>query len=314
MQLSIPTEWFILYIIIIIPIIIAIYFFYTGKDVGKSEFKVTAGFFIAISILIIISVSIVGFFNGDIIVTIIIFPPAFIFVIYIINYMIKTVKKSRENLEKIVNKSRETSINLSNIASELVSNASEVNASAEEISSTTQEVSTGAVSQVKQLSDINQTAVNIKELAEKTKYYSNDINKIMEIITNIAEQTNLLALNASIEAGRAGEQGKGFAVVADEVRKLAEDSKSAVGISSEKILEITNIIQQTSEFVVKITSDLASALALSEETSSAMEEINSSSEEQTASMEEINSTSNKLSEMAEDLKNTLSQKSKIRKK
>jgi len=57
---------------------------------------------------------------------------------------------------------------------------------------------------------------------------SNELMKIMNIITNISEQTNLLALNASIEAGRAGEQGRGFAVVADEVRKLAEESKNTI--------------------------------------------------------------------------------------
>ena len=129
-----------------------------------------------------------------------------------------------------------------------------------------------------------------------------DIDKVLNVISDIADQTNLLALNAAIEAARAGDAGRGFAVVADEVRKLAEKTmeatKEVAGVLSgiqkdtEHNIDIVDGtvrgISKTAELAKESGERLDEIVVLSDGTRDQIDSIATASAEQSATSEEIN--------------------------
>ncbi|OLT63324.1 hypothetical protein BJP37_16185 [Moorena bouillonii PNG] len=92
---------------------------------------------------------------------------------------------------------------------------------------------------------VEEASHQIRQLSQ----YSQNVDRVLNLISDFATQTQLLSLNAAIEATRAGEYGKGFAVVADEVRSLARQSAKATTEISNLVAEIRT---QTRE-VIKVT-------------------------------------------------------------
>ncbi|MBF2007833.1 MAG: HAMP domain-containing protein [Chlorogloeopsis fritschii C42_A2020_084] len=116
---------------------------------------------------------------------------------------------------------------------------------------------------------VAETTRKVKRLAES----SQEISKIVALISQIASRTNLLALNASIEAARAGEAGRGFAIVADEVRQLADRSAKSLKEIEEIVRQIQSETSSVMTAMEEGTQQVIQGTILAEEAKRSLENI-----------------------------------------
>ena len=181
---------------------------------------------------------------------------------------VRKVDESSHLMERIMNSANEIGEQADIINKAIIKGA--------ELSNKGQKLVDKAVEKMTDITDYSQKAdTSIRVLMER----SDEISKVLGVITDISSQTNLLALNAAIEASQAGEAGRGFAVVAEEIRKLAEDSRKSANEIEELVMAVQRDIKASSEIIENMGKSVVIGEQASTKASQAFREIESSSQQ-----------------------------------
>ena len=201
----------------------------------------------------------------------------------------------------------EMSANMTSVAASVEESSTNVNmvsAAADQMTSTINEISSNTgktrITSEQAVSRTQNAAENINQLSLSAQ----EIDKVVETITEISEQTNLLALNATIEAARAGEAGKGFAVVAGEIKALAMQTSDATLQIKESIKNIQTSTGQTVSEIEQVTSAINSVNEM-------IDTVSASVEEQSVTTREIASNVGQAAQGLQEVTENVAQSSQV---
>ncbi len=199
------------------------------------------------------------------------------------NEMGTSAEETANQSQTVAAASEELSVNMSSVASAV----EEMQASVSAIAQSAGEASKAGAEAVGTVETTNSRVQALGAASE-------EIGKVIDVITSIAAQTNLLALNATIEAARAGDAGKGFAVVANEVKELAKATAVATEQISARIDAIQNETTDTTEAIASIATVIARINDMQATIAAAVEEQTATTSEIARNVTEAATTSGEI--------------------
>jgi methyl-accepting chemotaxis protein len=212
-----------------------------------------------------------------------------------LNGLVTTIVSASEQVASGAGLVSNSSLSLSQGATEQASAIQQLTASIEEIKSQTDKNADNAkkVNIITRSAKENAAGGNghmneMLNAMEEINNASGKISKIIKVIDDIAFQTNILALNAAVEAARAGQHGRGFAVVAEEVRSLAAKSAQAAKETTELIESTIRTVETGTRIANNTAGALASIVTDVDRVAELVATIAEASEEQAGSLEQIN--------------------------
>ncbi|PZV26249.1 MAG: methyl-accepting chemotaxis protein [Snowella sp.] len=201
-------------------------------------------------------------------------------------------QKAQENTESVLTLSQKAVMQTQSI-DQATQSVAQIAQSIESVSNTAQDAAAiarqgneaakeGQVTMDQTVNSIYKIRGGVAEISKKSKRLaesSQEISKIVNIISSISEKTNLLAFNASIEAARAGENGQGFRIVADEVRRLAEMVNLSAQEIEQVILDIQSETAEMTRMMEESTSEVVTGTQLVQKTKETLQNLATISQE-----------------------------------
>ncbi|MBD3306690.1 HAMP domain-containing protein [candidate division KSB3 bacterium] len=175
----------------------------------------------------------------------------------------------------------------------VASSSQKISENVDAVAVSTEEFSSNIVEIAKNTDQVAHVAGSAVEIATSANTIiadlearSQEINEVIQVITDITQQTNLLALNATIEAARAGDAGKGFAVVANEIKELSRETAVSTEDIIQKLEAIRNGSDKAMQAITNVSDIIGRIRDLSTAIASGVEQQSVTTQEMTHRMSE----------------------------